>query len=75
MRKKFEIGSEGYSATGGKWKAQISVNGQHISLGRFRCFTEAVAHRLAAEQAVDWAGCDSCSSAYQYMKEYLNENT
>lgn len=34
-------------------------------------FTEAVAHRLAAEQCLDWAGCDSSSSAYQYMQRYL----
>ena len=36
-----------------------------------RDFTEAVAHRLAAEQCLGWAGCDSSSSAYKYMQEYL----
>ena len=47
------------------------------SIGRHLCntkdFTEAVAHRLAAEQCLDWAGCDLNSTAYQYMQNYLQE--
>ena len=46
---------------------------RYYTLGRFSDFTEAVAHRLAAEQALDWAGCDSNSTAYQYMQNYLKE--
>ena len=52
----------------GKWKSTINVDHKEKFLGRFEDFTEAVAHRLAAEQCLDWAGCDSNSSAYQYMK-------
>lgn len=33
--------------------------------------TEVVAHRLAAEQCIGWDGCDSCSSAFLYMQEYV----
>lgn len=43
-------------------------------LSIFDDFTEAVAHRLAAEQCLDWDGCDSTSPAYLYMKEYLKLN-
>ena len=52
----------------GKWKSAINVDHKEKFLGRFEDFTEADAHRLAAEQCLDWAGCDSNSSAYQYMK-------
>ena len=39
--------------------------------GTFLDLTEAVAHRLAAEQSMNWAGCESSSSAYLYMQKYL----
>ena len=55
-----------------KWRAQITINGKNINLGRFNCFTEAVYHRLAAEQAADWSGCDSSSPAYQYIMGIRN---
>jgi len=31
---------------------------------------EAVAHRLAGEQALEWEGCDSSSDAYKYIQAY-----
>jgi hypothetical protein len=34
-------------------------------------FTEAVCHRLAAEQAEGWEGCDSTSPAFLYVQKYL----
>lgn len=55
-----------------KWQAKITVKQKQIHLGFHISFLEAVAHRLAAEQAEDWAGCDSHSPAYQYMQLYLN---
>jgi len=54
-----------------KWQAQIKVNGKNSHLGRFTDFTEAVAHRLAAEQCLNWSTCDSSSPAYQYIQKYL----
>ena len=49
----------------------VSVFEKNIYIASARDFTEAVAHRLAAEQALDWSGCDSNSSAYQYMQAYV----
>jgi hypothetical protein len=54
-----------------KWKVQITVNYKVINLGRYIDFNEAVCIRLAAEQCLGWAGCDSNSSAYQYVKKYI----
>jgi hypothetical protein len=54
-----------------KWQANIVVNGASRYLGLYSDFAEAVAHRLAAEQCLDWSDCDSSSPAYQFMKELL----
>lgn len=54
-----------------KWYAYIVVAQTQRNLGSFSDFTEAVAHRLAHEQALNWEGCDSCSPAFQYMQDYL----
>ena len=51
----------------GKWYANIMVNGKTRNLGYHSSIMEAACHRLAAEQCVDWAGCDSNSPAYQYV--------
>lgn len=60
-----------YKSGGGKWFASITANGGLRHLCFCSDFTEAVAHRLAAEQALDWPNCDSCSPAYQYIQSYL----
>ena len=54
-----------------KWGVQIVVAERQRHLGYFPDFTEAVAHRLAHEQALNWEGCDSCSPAFQYMQDYI----
>jgi len=54
----------------GKWRARIKGNGKSKSLGYHADFAEAVAHRLAAEQCLDWEGCDSSSPAFRHMEEY-----
>jgi len=54
-----------------KWAAHITVNGKEIFLGIQPCFLEAACLRLAAEQAVGWEGCDSCSPAFQYVKKHI----
>jgi len=54
-----------------KWQSEIKINKVPKYLGIYKDFTEAVAHRLAAEQCINWEGCDSSSPAYQYMKEVL----
>ena len=54
-----------------KWDAVITIGGLFIMIGRHNSFIEAVCHRLAAEQALDWAGCDSSSPAFQYVKKHI----
>jgi len=50
-----------------KWYASIMINQKTKNLGYYNNIMEAACHRLAAEQCVDWAGCDSSSPAYQYV--------
>lgn len=57
-----------------KWIARIKVNGKEYHLGYHKDLIEAVAHRLAAEQCLDWQGCDSSSPAYMYMREWYEGN-
>lgn len=54
-----------------KWLVQICVSRENIRLGYHDCFIEAVCHRLAAEQAIGWEGCDSSSPAFQFVQAYL----
>lgn len=56
----------------GKWIAGIKNDGKTKNLGRFTNFDEAVCHRLAAEQCLDWSYCDSSSSAFQHVKKILS---
>lgn len=53
-----------------RWKSSISSN-KEKSLGAYKDFDDAVCARLAGEQCLDWEGCDSCSPAYQYVKENI----
>ena len=55
-----------------KWHAQIYLDRGCYHLGLFTDFTEAVAHRLAAEQCLNWSTCDSSSPAYRHMQKYLS---
>lgn len=50
-----------------KWA--VTIADKH--LGYFSDFTEAVAHRLAAEQCLGWEGCDSTSSALIHMRSRI----
>jgi hypothetical protein len=54
-----------------QWIVRIMVNCREINIGRFDDFSEAACARLAAEQCVDWSGCDSSSSAYKYVRGFL----
>lgn len=51
-----------------KWKAYIKLDSKLRNLGHFNDFLEVVCHRLAAEQCLNWSGCDNNSPAYQYVK-------
>ena len=53
------------------WIAQLQVDKKTIRVYKGDCFIEAVAHRLAAEQSLNWSGCDSTSPAFLFMGEYV----
>ena len=57
-----------------KWRSSIMVASKAKCLGRHKDLVEAVAHRLAAEQCLNWEGCDSSSSAYQYMNSIRRQH-
>ena len=57
-----------------KWIAYITVEGRLRYLGAYSEYVEAVCHRLAAEQSLDWAGCDDCSPAYNYVQSFFGRN-
>jgi hypothetical protein len=54
-----------------KWRAYIMINGKNIYLGLHSDIIEAACHRLAAEQAENWEGCDKTSPAYLFVKKSL----
>lgn len=59
---------------GKKWYSQIWVKKMY-NLGSFEDFDEAVCHRLAAEQCLNWSNCDSNSPAYLWVKNNIqNKN-
>jgi hypothetical protein len=44
---------------------------RRINIGGFSDFTEAVCHRLAAEECLDWPNCDTDSPAHKYVKKHI----
>ena len=55
----------------GKWGAHIRVPGRKITIGQYADFDDAVCARLAAEQCLNWEGCDSSSPAYRYVQDNI----
>lgn len=54
-----------------RWYVQIKVKNKAHYLGVFKDYEEAICNRLAAEQCLSWEGCDSNSSAYNYVQEHV----
>ena len=54
-----------------RWVAQVYVFGKKHILGYFKDFDEAVYHRLAAEQCLNWSSCGKGSPASKYIKHRL----
>jgi len=55
-----------------KWRVNITINFNQKSIGRFKYFDEAVYHRLAAEQCLDWFNNECNSPSYKYIKGLTN---
>ena len=62
-----------WDSNAARWRAQLFIGKKMKSFGCFKFddFDEAVCHRLAAEQCLDWSGCDSSSPAFQYVRENI----
>lgn len=54
------------------WAAQISIDNKSKHIGYFKDFDDAVCARLATEQCLGWANCDSSSPAFQHVQKILN---
>lgn len=52
-----------FQAKANKWHAKIKVDGDWKYLGIHKDFMEAVCHRRAAEQCLNWSNCDTNSPA------------
>lgn len=63
-------GVRGVLFSNGYWISRITVNRKTKHLCCSKDFAEAVAHRLAAEQALDWDFCRDETSALRYIKRY-----
>ena len=59
-----------WNKTRKRWMSRIRVIGDEKFLGVYKDFFEAVLARLAAEQCLEWEGCDSSSPAYQYAVKH-----
>lgn len=70
-RNKSGVKGVSFCSTTRKWVVFICVNYKNKNIGSFSSFLEAVCHRLAAEQALNWSGCDSSSPAFQYVKKEI----
>ena len=57
-----------------RWQVHIWVWGKQYYLGLYTDFDNAVCARLAAEQCLNWDGCDSSSPAYKHVKERIQKN-
>lgn len=55
----------------GMWKVSIRNNYKGKHLGYYKSFDNAVCARLAGEQCLDWANCDSSSPAFKYVIENI----
>ena len=71
IRKDNISGVKGVCWVKNKWLAYIMVDRVQKYLGYHVDFDEAVCHRLAAEQCLGWAGCDSNSPAFQYVENIV----
>lgn len=60
-----------YVKNNNNWLVRITINQKTRSIGCYEDFNDAVCARLAAEQCLNWSGCDVTSSAYLYVKNNI----
>lgn len=53
-----------------KWRAQIGIFKKSKNLGYFVNFIDAVKARWEAEKKYGWQGCNTTSSAYNYLQKF-----
>ena len=58
-----------------KWTSHIQINKKQKNLGNFKDFTEAVCHRFAAEQCINYGSCDTYTPAFQYVQKMLGASS
>ena len=66
-------GVPGVCFTYPSWIAKIGRANKNYYLGAFDSFTEAVCHRLAAEQCIDSVSYELNSPAYKYVCEHVQK--
>ena len=66
-------GVKGVRSCNHSYRAFITIENRWIHIKGTKDFTEAVAHRLAAEQCLGYSSCDTQSPAYLYMQKYVKE--
>lgn len=55
-----------------KWRSYIRNGKNPSALGHYKSLDNAVCARLAAEQCLNWSGCDSSSPAFKYVQNMIN---
>ena len=71
LRATSRTGVKGVDIFKGTYRARIRINGVQHYLGYSDDLLEAACLRLAAEQAVDWPGCESNSPARQFVERSI----
>lgn len=64
-----------WNKQGNKWQARITVKRKLIGLGCTDNLLEAACIRLAAEQCLGWARCDTTSPAFLFVKNNIAKET
>jgi len=72
LQKNNTSGFTGLAKRGKKWCVCIYINKHQYNFHRGDDLVEAVAHRLAAEQCLDWCGHEN-SDSKKYIDNYLKE--
>lgn len=57
----------------GRYLSYIKVNGKSKVLGLSCNLLDAALLRLAAEQCLEWSGCNSTSDAYLFVKNHIHK--